>query len=627
MTTATGSECHADDRVAVPYTWSCALRVWLLAAVPLAILSWLLVPLLARLSGAPQVKVFWLCLPLSAACQAWMVADGIKRETGNWNWEITRKRLRLLPPRRRWPAAMWGLAFAAAGLVSLLAPVVLGMGLIGGPAGAGIALPILRLRTMSFFELMSPAFAGQWLWLPVILLSWTISMLAEECLFRGLLLPRMRGGFQNGLLYAVYSAASPWTWPLRMLTAPMIVRPARKEGSTWMSVYIRGLEGLVVAGLLLAGIGLRPLPTVAVVGERYIARDAPPDRFPRGKLARIPAPNFAETYDLRSFDASALDLRGAVAAMSSFDDRTAWPPAERLPDGFDHSRILELGKDPGLGVRGLHRSGVTGRGVGVGIVDRVLLTSHEEIRDRVRWYEELDTKPNDRASMHAAAVASIAVGRTIGVAPAADLYFIGTGDNMAGVARLLPMLAHGLRRLIAVNAALPAGRKIRVASISRGWTPGLPGYDDIRSAVSEAKAAGIFVVSSSLAEDYGFRYNGMGRPELADPERFESYTPGLFWAAAFSIGRMRGRVLIPMDSRTTASPTGQTEYVFYREGGWSWVAPYIAGLYALAAECDPAVTPKRFWKAVLDHGRWTSYQGQPFGPIIDPVAVVRDFQH
>ena len=29
------------------------------------------------------------------------------------------------------------------------------------------------------------------------------------------------------------------------------------------------------------------------------------------------------------------------------------------------------------------------------------------------------------------------------------------------------------------------------------------------------------------------------------------------------------------------------EYVFYREGGWSWSIPYIAGVYALAAQVKP----------------------------------------
>jgi hypothetical protein len=57
-----------------------------------------------------------------------------------------------------------------------------------------------------------------------------------------------------------------------------------------------------------------------------------------------------------------------------------------------------------------------------------------------------------------------------------------------------------------------------------------------------------------------------------------------------------------MDSRTTASPTGVNDYVFYREGGWSWSIPYIAGVYALAAQVKPDITPDVFWSTALQTG-------------------------
>jgi len=78
-----------------------------------------------------------------------------------------------------------------------------------------------------------------------------------------------------------------------------------------------------------------------------------------------------------------------------------------------------------------------------------------------------------------------------------------------------------------------------------------------------------------------------------------------------------------MDSRTTASPTGIDEYVFYRIGGMSWSVPYIAGVYALAVQVDPAITPERFWALAVRTGRTIelSRKGmtKPLGPIVDPV--------
>jgi hypothetical protein len=190
-------------------------------------------------------------------------------------------------------------------------------------------------------------------------------------------------------------------------------------------------------------------------------------------------------------------------------------------------------------------------------------------------------------------------------------------------------IAQGIDRILEINEQLPKDNKIRVISISRGWGPSDDGYDDVTAACEEAKAAGIFVVSCSLDRVYGFQFHGLGRQPLANPDVFESYEPGLWWAKSFyDSAPMRGsdRLLIPMDSRTTASPAGSDEYVFYRQGGWSWSVPYIAGVYALAAQVEPDITPERFWDLAMKTGRTIEleHKGEkrPFGPIIDPVKLI-----
>ena len=81
-----------------------------------------------------------------------------------------------------------------------------------------------------------------------------------------------------------------------------------------------------------------------------------------------------------------------------------------------------------------------------------------------------------------------------------------------------------------------------------------------------------------------------------------------------------------MDSRTTASPTGKDEYVFYPMGGMSWAIPYIAGMYALAAQVKPEITPEEFWKIALETGQTIEIlrEGQSYqlGPILDPAALI-----
>ncbi|MFB0516132.1 MAG: S8 family serine peptidase, partial [Candidatus Neomarinimicrobiota bacterium] len=312
---------------------------------------------------------------------------------------------------------------------------------------------------------------------------------------------------------------------------------------------------------------------------------------------------------LRGGDLSRLDLSNAIDDLlyACFDDWTVWPESAHMPEGFDPKKIMELGKNPGLSVRTLHKSGITGKGVGVAIIDQPLLTEHQEYTDRVRLYEENNVRDISRSPMHGAAVASIAVGKTVGVAPDADLYYIATSDcdypTVNDPSYNFRYRAQSIRRLLEINRQLPANRKIRVISMSTGWLPSHDGYDEIMAACEEAKAAGIFVVSCCIDRVHGFKFHGLGRQPFANPDVFESYEYCLgVWAKKYYDGA-RDRLLVPMDSRAIACPTGSDKYVFYRQGGWSWSVPYIAGVYALAAQVEPEITPERFWALAMKTGR------------------------
>jgi subtilisin family serine protease len=343
--------------------------------------------------------------------------------------------------------------------------------------------------------------------------------------------------------------------------------------------------------------------------------------------------------DLRCRDLSKLDLRASLADLmyADFDDRTIWPAPDWMPSGFDWQKIMELGKNPGLGARRLHEKGITGHGVRIAIIDQPLLVDHQEYADRVRLYEEMDLQGRTNSTMHGAAVASIALGKTVGVAPGAELYYIATQFIDQNTLR---RLARSVDRIVEVNRQLPKDNQIRVISISRGWTPSDEGYKDITEAVQKAQAAGILFVCTSVERVHErFDFGVLGRSPLADPEVFESYEPGLFLARQFwsrpparsdRSSSARDSFSVPMDSRTTASPAGIDKYVFYRMGGMSWAVPYVAGVYALAVQVDPAMTPERFWALAVRTGRTIELNRRgmtkPLGPIIDPVRLIRAIQ-
>ena len=299
---------------------------------------------------------------------------------------------------------------------------------------------------------------------------------------------------------------------------------------------------------------------------------------------------------------------------------------------------MELGKDPGLGVRKLHARGITGKGVGIGIIDQTLLVNHSEYRDRLRLYEEIHNPGGSEstAQMHGPAVASIAVGKTVGVAPGADLYYIAeTHGVFRGEKDFqwdFAYLAQAVNRLLDINQSLPRDKRIRVLSISVGWMPAQAGYGAITAAVNRAKREGVFVISTALEETYDLAFHGLGREPMADPEPAASYGPGMWWAQNPWDTRLSNgqRLLVPMDARCVASPTGPEDYAVNSQGGWSWCVPWIAGLYALACQVDANVTPEEFWSAALKTGQVRSLQHEgkavSFGPVANPVALIERLQ-
>ena len=371
-----------------------------------------------------------------------------------------------------------------------------------------------------------------------------------------------------------------------------------------------------------------------------VCRPDPAD-FGRGKLSELSvySPDSTNPFqvDLRGTDLSQVNVANRLSDLlhADFDSKTVWPAT--LPDRFVPSKIMDLGKIPGLRMRELHRRGITGKGIGLGIIDQTLLVDHQEYRDQLKTYEELHSPRGAPAQMHGPAVASIAVGKSVGVAPEADLYYIAEmhGEMVQGKLEWdFTWLAQAIDRLVEINGTLPKEHRIRVISISVGWSPGQKGCAATDAAVAQATQAGIFVISTALERTHQLAFHGLGRYPLEDPDQTESYGLGSWWARGFLNGSRRfspgERLLVPMDARATASPTGPEDYVYYATGGWSWSVPYLAGLYALACQVDPDITPELFWATALGTGRVISVapegQSLELGNIVDPIALVEALQ-
>ncbi|MGE5672934.1 MAG: S8 family serine peptidase, partial [Mycobacterium leprae] len=324
-------------------------------------------------------------------------------------------------------------------------------------------------------------------------------------------------------------------------------------------------------------------------------RQPPVRQWPMTKLTTLPpAPSQpGNDIDLTRKNLSDLDLRQAgdlLVKYATFGTETVWP--KQLPDGFDPQKFMELGKDPGLGIRALQKQGITGKGVRVAILDQTLLRTHEEYKGQVKSYTEVGlvvTSPE----LHGAAVASLLAGKSIGVAPGVTLEYYATEfikDWNTRTRTFLPM-AQVINLILDENKNLPRQEQVRVISASIGVMAQEEGYAELLQAYQRAIREGVLVVTTDMNNHYPYDFWGLGRQPASDPNDPRSYIPGDWWAdrfyggdPMFSATSGSKAIYVPMDSRTVASPTGDKKYTFYRTGGESWAIPYAAGVYALVLQ-------------------------------------------
>ena len=116
-------------------------------------------------------------------------------------------------------------------------------------------------------------------------------------------------------------------------------------------------------------------------GVKKLAREVGPDEgikeFRKAEYFSLDD----QSADLRWFDCANLAEEEQVLLEKcipniTFNEETVFP--EEVKERLGPELLMELGKNPGLGLRRLHEQGVTGKGVGIAVIDQVLYTGHPE---------------------------------------------------------------------------------------------------------------------------------------------------------------------------------------------------------------------------------------------------------
>ncbi len=243
-----------DTHVAIPqYSLLAILGIWAAAAVPMAALAWIVAPALAPALSGPQpfAKALLTCLTIGLIWQFALVVLLLWREQRTLRWKTARQALWLGPPRSPKTGRVGGRLWL------LVIPLIVAFGaeemipLPSHPASRDLGVFLESQAGVTFLR-------GAWGWYAMILVLLIFNtILGEELLFRGFLLPRMNGVFgrgdwvANGVLFAAYHLHTPWVMPAAVFDTLILAYPSKRYRSAWFGIIVHSAQSVLIAVVVL----------------------------------------------------------------------------------------------------------------------------------------------------------------------------------------------------------------------------------------------------------------------------------------------------------------------------------------------------------------------------------------
>jgi membrane protease YdiL (CAAX protease family) len=228
--------------------------IWAAAALPMAFLAWVVAPWLSHhLDGPGRLpKALLLCLTGGLIWQFVLVAGLVFREQRSLRPSRLRQALWLNAPRSPRTGRRGGLLWL------VLIPLILGFGveeLLPEPSVPGSRDFTTFLDSHAGHALL----AGHWGWFAlIVVLAVFNTVLGEELLFRGVLLPRMNGVFgrrdwlANGVLFATYHLHMPWVIPTALADTFLLSYPSKRYRSALVGIAVHSMQSAVLLGICLS---------------------------------------------------------------------------------------------------------------------------------------------------------------------------------------------------------------------------------------------------------------------------------------------------------------------------------------------------------------------------------------
>jgi membrane protease YdiL (CAAX protease family) len=262
------SQANVVVKIGGQYSIAKILGIWALAAVPMGILSWIVFPAItpdyrSDPLGAGVTRILLLAIGLIWLFVLSMII--VRQEEGDLRWSTIKRRLWLNTPRdpktgetrrRLW---LWVIPFLVATTVWELALTsyanklwVSVFSFFAEPPGYSMAA-VLGSR-----EILNRLVGAWWFLALFVVQAIFNTILGEEFLFRGILLPKMEGVFgkwswvANGVLFGFYHVHQPWGILGSIISGALTYAlPSWRFRSTWMGIIVHSAESVYFAFLIL----------------------------------------------------------------------------------------------------------------------------------------------------------------------------------------------------------------------------------------------------------------------------------------------------------------------------------------------------------------------------------------
>ena len=235
------------------YTKKGIFMIWAAAAIPMGVLSWIVAPAIADGDGIESlIRPLIACMTVGLVWQFVLAMGLVAYEQRSLRWSRVKEALWLRSPRSPKTGRVGGRVW----LIAI--PIVIALGL---EEMLSISAPLER----NFGEFLSSDagkvfFDGAWgLFGLFMVMSIFNTVLGEELLFRGVLLPRMNGAFgdkdwvANGVLFGAYHLHMPWAIPISIVMDPFLYAyPAKRYRSALLSILVHSGQTVVIGLLVLS---------------------------------------------------------------------------------------------------------------------------------------------------------------------------------------------------------------------------------------------------------------------------------------------------------------------------------------------------------------------------------------